>query len=81
MTILMVMSKRARVIAAGEFKAKCLELMDVVAASGGVVVITKRGKPVAQLVPVDDARPPLLGLMKGHLEITGDIMSPVVSAP
>ena len=39
-------------IAAGEFKARCLKLMDEVQATGEEVVITKRGKPVAKLVPV-----------------------------
>ena len=38
-------------ISASQFKAKCLDLMDVVAESGGEYVITKHGKPVAKLVP------------------------------
>jgi prevent-host-death family protein len=38
-----------RTIPAGEFKAKCLALMDEVAATGDEIVITKRGKPVARL--------------------------------
>lgn len=40
-----------REMKAGEFKAKCLAVMDEVAATGEAVVITKRGKPVARLVP------------------------------
>ncbi len=40
-------------IPAGEFKAKCLKLMDEVNATGEELVITKRGKPVARLVPID----------------------------
>jgi prevent-host-death family protein len=39
---------------AGEFKAKCLAVMDEVQASGEPVVLTKRGKPVARLVPLED---------------------------
>jgi prevent-host-death family protein len=39
-------------IAAGEFKAKCLSLLDQVAETGKEFVVTKRGKPVARLVPV-----------------------------
>ncbi len=39
-------------IPAGEFKAKCLKLMDEVQQTGQEVIITKRGKPVARLVPV-----------------------------
>lgn len=40
-------------IAAGEFKAKCLGLIDEVNATGNTVVITKRGKPMARLTPFD----------------------------
>lgn len=40
-------------IPAGEFKAHCLQLMDEVAATGQSLVITKRGKPVAKLVPLE----------------------------
>lgn len=41
-------------IAAGEFKARCLRLLDQVAQDRVELVITKRGRPVAKLVPVDD---------------------------
>ena len=42
-------------IAAGEFKARCLQLLDAVAASGEPLTITKRGRPVARLVPLPAA--------------------------
>ncbi len=63
-------------IPAGEFKAKCLKLMDKVARSREPIVITKRGKPVAKLVPPDEPapRPPLFGYMAGTAEILGDIV-------
>ena len=65
-------------IPAGEFKAKCLKLMDQVRESGREIVITKRGKPVAKLVPLEPKeRPPLFGCRKGTFEITGDIVSPI----
>jgi prevent-host-death family protein len=64
-------------IAAGEFKAKCLALLDEVQQKRGEIVITKRGKPVAKLVPVDERRPSIFGRMKGTMEITGDIISPI----
>lgn len=38
---------------AGEFKAKCLKLMDEVNETGATIVITKRGRPVCRLVPVE----------------------------
>ena len=67
---------KTREIAAGEFKAKCLKLMDEVAASGEELVITKRGKPVARLVPAREERPSLVGCMKGSIKILGDIVEP-----
>jgi prevent-host-death family protein len=45
-----------KMIAAGRFKQTCLALLDEVAALHEEVVITKRGKPVARLLPVTDAR-------------------------
>lgn len=63
-------------IAAGEFKAKCLALLDDVHDNHTEIVITKRGKPVARLVPVKAAKPrSAFGWMKGTVEITGDIFS------
>ncbi len=64
-------------IPAGEFKAKCLKLMDQVRESGQEIVITKRGKPVAKLVPVVEKKiPPLSGSMAGTVRILGDIIGP-----
>ncbi len=66
------------VMKAGEFKARCLELMDRVAASGEVIVITKRGKPVAQLTPLPVERPATLaGYLKDEIEYVGDVVAPV----
>jgi len=66
-----------RTIKASEFKAKCLALMDEVERTGDPVVITKNGKPVAELVPHRRSRPKALGLLKDTLLITGDIISPI----
>ena len=58
----MTMSESARQIPAGEFKAKCLALLDEVAETGQSVVVTKRGRPVARVSPVKTAASrPLLG--------------------
>ncbi|HUQ94553.1 MAG TPA: type II toxin-antitoxin system prevent-host-death family antitoxin [Bryobacteraceae bacterium] len=63
-------------IAAGEFKAKCLALLDEVHDNHMEIVITKRGKPVARLVPMKAAKPrSAFGWMKGTGEIIGDIFS------
>ena len=65
-------------IKAGEFKAKCLELMDWVAAGNEEIIITKRGKPVAKLVPIAPGKKrEIFGYMKGTIEILGDIVSPI----
>lgn len=59
-------ARKAKRIAAAEFKATCLELMDRVRETGAEYVITKHGRPVAKLVPVvESARQPLFGSMKG----------------
>lgn len=63
-------------IPASEFKAKCLQLMDRVARTREAIVITKRGRPVAKLVPPDEARAaaPLFGYMAGSAEMPGDVV-------
>ncbi|HLF98879.1 MAG TPA: type II toxin-antitoxin system Phd/YefM family antitoxin [Acidimicrobiia bacterium] len=43
----------ARTVPAGEFKATCLKLLDDVAMTGVELIVTKRGKPVARVVPVE----------------------------
>jgi len=64
-------------IAAGEFKAKCLKLMDQVEKTREPVIVTKRGKPIAQLVPVDVIpEPSYFGYMQGTVTILGDIVAP-----
>lgn len=66
-----------RMIKASEFKAKCLGLMDEVAASGETIIITKNGKPVASLGPPRKAGfEEAFGSMKGLIHITGDIIAP-----
>lgn len=68
----MTMSKT---IAAGKFKAECLALLDRVAATGEPLVVTKRGKPVAHVVPIPkEARRSLLGSVKYHGDIVGPIL-------
>lgn len=62
---------------AGEFKAKCLKLMDKVQELHEEIIITKFGRPVAKLVPVEEEKErPLFGCLKGSVEIKGDIVAP-----
>jgi prevent-host-death family protein len=68
---------KSATIPAGEFKAKCLKLIDNVAETGKTLVITKRGKPVAEVKPIPARKGSLFGSMRGSGEITGDIISPI----
>lgn len=64
-----------RQMAAGEFKAKCLSIMDEVQETGKSVVVTKRGKPVIKVVPIGNSakrKKPFLGRLTGVMEIVGD---------
>jgi len=60
-------------ISASKFKEQCLTLLDSVDQDG--IVITKRGKPVAKLVPFGADSANLIGSLKGKLKIKGDILS------
>lgn len=66
MIVVMGKNRRPRHVPAAEFKAKCLEFMDVVRETGAEYVVTKHGRPVARLVPCEAAeRAPLFGSMRG----------------
>jgi prevent-host-death family protein len=62
---------------ASEFKAKCLAVMDDVARTGKTVVITKNGKPIAELGPHRAKGKNARGILKGELIVAGDIISPL----
>ena len=64
-------------IKASEFKAKCLALMDEVARTGESVLVTKNGKPVAELRPHRPRAESPAGVWKDQLIVKGDIISPV----
>jgi prevent-host-death family protein len=64
---------------AGMFKAKCLSIMDEVKTKRETIVITKRGQPVAKLVPVDTSADEIFGFFSGRGCITGDVVSPALS--
>ena len=66
-------------IAAGTFKVHCLALLDEVQAKRETLVITKRGKPVAKLVPVTKEKDDIFGFLAGKAKITGDVVSPALS--
>ncbi|RZI45766.1 type II toxin-antitoxin system Phd/YefM family antitoxin [Candidatus Finniella inopinata] len=64
-------------LSAGEFKTHCLKLMDLARDQRETILITKRGIPVAKLVPYDDAPLPVFGFMAGSFSIKGDILEPI----
>lgn len=65
-----------RQIAAGEFKAKCLRIMDEINETGRPMVVTKRGVPMMKLMPIRNGRKKqddFFGRMKGIIEVVGDL--------
>ena len=62
-----------RTIPAAEFKARCLAILDRVDPDG--IVITKRGRPVAKLLPLGADSEALIGSLSDKLEIKGDVLS------
>jgi prevent-host-death family protein len=62
---------------AGQFKAVCLQVMDDVQSTREAVVVTKNGRPVAKLVPVEPASKDFLGKLSGAMKIVGDITQPI----
>jgi prevent-host-death family protein len=62
---------------AGQFKARCLKVMDDVRSTREPVIITKNGRPVAKLVPAEDPSDDFLGKLSGTMKIVGDITQPI----
>ncbi len=65
---------------AGEFKARCLRVMEEVKKYRTPVVITKKGRPVAKIVPVDEPADDIFGCMADTVKVVGDVESPVFPA-
>jgi prevent-host-death family protein len=63
-------------MAAGEFKARCLTVMEKVRSTREPVLITKRGRAIAKLVPADEPTE-FLGRLAGIVKIKGDIECPI----
>lgn len=62
-------------IPAAIFKSECLKLMDQVQKTRQPIIITKHGRPVAQLTPVPDGPQTLFGFMKNTLNSQGDLVA------
>jgi prevent-host-death family protein len=73
-----MVTKSKSTVAAGEFKARCLAILDDVQRTRQSVVVTKRGKPVARLVPVEEADD--IPSLRGSVLYEGDLLSPMLDA-
>ena len=67
-----------KTIAAAQFKARCLKIMEEVRAKREPVLITKKGRPIAKLVPAGEPVRDVFGCLSGTLEIVGDVEAPVL---
>ena len=68
-----------KTMAAGSFRLKCLAVMDDIHAKCETVIITKHGKPVAKLVPVNAEKDKIYDFLAGKGVIVGDIIAPALS--
>lgn len=71
----MTMKPENKTIAAGKFKAECLAILDEVQESGQSVIVTKRGKPVARVVPYLRKKAESL---RGSVTFHGDVVGPIL---
>jgi prevent-host-death family protein len=77
MTIGGIMKHATYSIQAGNFKAKCLQLMDEVNEKHIHIIITKHGKPIAMLTPINDTPVSFFGCLKGTVAIQKNIIDPI----
>ena len=66
-----------KTLSAGEFKTHCLRIMEDVRQRREAVVITKRGVPIAKLVPTDAPKHEVFGCMAGTVTYEGDLLAPL----
>ena len=69
----MTMDNIAKTIQAGEFKAKCLAILDEVNETGQTLVITKHGRPVAKIIPIEEPCS-----LEGSVLFEEDLVSPIL---
>ena len=64
-------------VAISQFKAHCLEIIEKLQTDHQPVIITKRDKPVAKVVPLDNQKTSLFGMLKHKAKIKGDLIAPI----
>jgi len=69
-------------INAAEFRTKCFKILDQVNSTHREVIITKRGKPIAKIIHIDqgDAKDPMLGALSGSGRTLEDLTQPVIDS-
>jgi prevent-host-death family protein len=60
-------------VAAAKFKEQCLSILDHLSPEG--IVVTKHGRPVARVLPIETASADLIGVLRGKLRVKGDVTS------
>ncbi len=61
-------------IAVSDFKARCLKLLEELRDRGGEIVVTKRGRPLARVLPLGASRKSARGLLHGRASVRGEIV-------
>lgn len=64
-------------IAISQFKSHCLEIIEKLQTNGQSVIITKRDKEIAKVLPINITKTPLFGMLKNKAEIKADILEPI----
>ncbi|BFD46730.1 MULTISPECIES: type II toxin-antitoxin system Phd/YefM family antitoxin [unclassified Candidatus Tisiphia] len=64
-------------IAISQFKSHCLEIIEKLQVNGQSVIITKREKAIAKVLPIDTKKVSLFGMLKNKAEIKADILEPI----
>jgi prevent-host-death family protein len=73
-----IMAEDTEQMAISEFKATCLAVLERIRRTGRSIVITRRGEPVAEVIPPPPALagPKWLGALAGRGRIAGDLLEP-----
>ena len=64
-------------VSTSQLKARCSEIVERVAQRREAIVVTRRGRPVARLVPIEDERETLFGFARGVITVQGDLLEPI----
>ena len=71
------MTMKKRTLPAGQFKAECLRLIDQVADRREPLIVTKRGRPVVEVIPIRIRESKSL---RGSVTVHGDIVGPILDS-